>query len=141
MYALQRERIDLAPLNAGVSAPHLGARVLFEGIVRDADAQGTPIIALEYEAYEAAALAEFARIAERARERFGEVRIAIVHRVGEVPIGETAVVVLVAAPHRSAAFSACSYAIDELKAYAAIWKRERFADGSAQWVANDCTAP
>ena len=78
------------------------------------------------------ALREFEIIASEARERFGDVRMAIVHRVGEVRVGEISVAVLASAAHRGAAFDACRYAIDEVKSRAPIWKRERYADGSAR---------
>ena len=69
----------------------------------------------------------------RRAQRFGDVRIAIVHRVGDVGVGEVSVAVLAAAPHRDAAFDACRYAIDELKRRAPIWKKERYAAGDAEW--------
>jgi molybdopterin synthase catalytic subunit len=110
-----------------------GGVVTFLGIVRgDAD-DGRAVSALCYEAHEAMALEEFAAIAGEARERFGDVRIAIVHRVGDVRIGEIAVAVLAAAAHRAEAFDACEYAIDELKRRAPIWKKERYADGGDAW--------
>jgi molybdopterin synthase catalytic subunit len=82
------------------------------------------------------ATAEFERIAGRARERFGEVRMAIVHRVGDLAVGDIAVAIVAAAAHRGTAFDACRYAIDEVKRDAPIWKRERYADGSDEWKAN-----
>jgi molybdopterin synthase catalytic subunit len=110
-----------------------GGVVTFLGIVRgDAD-DGRPVRALWYEAHESMALDEFAAIAHEACERFGDVRIAIVHRVGDVGVGEISVAVLAAAPHRAEAFDACEYAIDELKRRAPIWKKERYADGGAAW--------
>jgi molybdopterin synthase catalytic subunit len=112
-----------------------GAVVTFCGIVRDATADGRAVSALEYEAFEPMALREFERIAREACGRFGGARVAIVHRVGEVAAGEISVVVLAAAAHRAEAFDACRYAIDELKARAPIWKRERYADGGTQWRA------
>ena len=79
------------------------------------------------------ALAVLAAIADEIAERFGVERIAIVHRVGEVPLGEPSIAVVAAAPHRDAAFQAARYAIDETKARAPIWKAERFADGHV-WI-------
>jgi molybdopterin synthase catalytic subunit len=110
-----------------------GGVVTFLGIVRgDAD-DGRAVSTLWYEAHEPMALEEFAAIAGEARERFGDVRIAIVHRVGDVGVGEIAVAVLAAAAHRAEAFDACEYAIDELKRRAPIWKKERYADGGDAW--------
>ena len=79
------------------------------------------------------ALAVLATIAEEVGDRFGVNRLAIVHRTGEVPLGEPSIAVAAAAPHRDAAFAAARYAIDETKARAPIWKAERFADGHV-WI-------
>jgi molybdopterin synthase catalytic subunit len=73
------------------------------------------------------------QIADEVVERFGVERLAIVHRVGEVPLGEASVAILAVSPHRDAAFAAARYAIDETKARAPIWKAERFADGHV-WI-------
>jgi molybdopterin synthase catalytic subunit len=88
---------------------------------------------LAYEAHEPMALAVLTRIADEIGERFGVERIAIIHRTGQVPLGEASVAVVAVSPHRDAAFAAARYAIDELKARAPIWKAERFADGHV-WV-------
>ena len=114
-----------------------GGVVTFLGIVRDAADDGKHVNALGYEAFEPMALREFERIAGEARDRFGDVRMAIVHRVGDVRVGEISVAVLAAAAHRRAAFEACSYAIDQVKRRAPIWKQERYADGTAEWRAGE----
>lgn len=88
---------------------------------------------LEYEAHEPMALRTLERIADEIAERFGVARIAIVHRTGEVPLGEASVAVVAVSPHRDAAFAAARYAIDETKARAPIWKAERFDDGHV-WI-------
>ena len=105
-------------------------------MVRPNADDGRPVEGLFYEAFEPMAVAEFERIAGEARARFGDVRLAIVHRVGDLAVGEIAVAVVAAAAHRGAAFDACRYAVDELKSRAAIWKRERYAGGPAGWKAN-----
>jgi molybdopterin synthase catalytic subunit len=110
-----------------------GGTVTFLGIVREDSGDGRRVRALWYEACEMMALREFESIADEARHRFGGVRVAIIHRIGEVRAGEISVAVLAAAAHRAAAFDACRYAIDELKRRAPIWKKECYADGSAQW--------
>jgi molybdopterin synthase catalytic subunit len=110
-----------------------GGIVTFYGRVRGDAAGGRRVRSLWYESYESMAVREFERIAAEARERFGDVRLSIVHRVGEVAVGEISVAILAAAMHRAAAFEACRYAIDELKRRAAIWKQERYTDGTAQW--------
>ena len=95
--------------------------------------EGHPVESLDYEAHETMALQVLATIADEARERFGVERLAIVHRTGEVPLGEVSVAVVAVAPHRDAAFLAARYGIDETKARAPIWKAERFADGHV-WI-------
>ena len=94
---------------------------------------------LEYEAHETMALRVLATIADEARERFGVERLAIVHRTGEVPLGEVSIAVVAVAPHRDAAFLAARYGIDETKARAPIWKAERFADGHV-WIGEPARA-
>ena len=94
---------------------------------------GRAVEALDYEAHESMALSILAAIADEAAARFGVDRLAIVHRTGEVPLGEPSIAVVAAAPHRDAAFAAARYAIDETKARAPIWKAERFADGHV-WI-------
>jgi molybdopterin synthase catalytic subunit len=104
---------------------------------------GRSVETLEYEAHEPMALRVLATIAEEIRERFAVERVAIVHRTGEVPLGEASIAVLAVAPHRDAAFRAARYAIDETKARAPIWKAERFRDGHV-WIgepARDGPAP
>jgi len=94
---------------------------------------GRAVESLEYEAHESMALAVLAAIADEIAARFDVERVAIVHRTGEVPLGQASIAVGAAAPHREAAFAAARYAIDETKARAPIWKAERFADGHV-WI-------
>lgn len=94
---------------------------------------GRSVDSLDYEAHESMALRILAEIADEIAERFGVERIAIVHRTGEVPLGEVSIAVVAVAPHRDAAFQAARYGIDETKARAPIWKAERFADGHV-WI-------
>lgn len=94
---------------------------------------GRTVDALDYEAHEPMAVTMLDRIADEIAERFGVRRVAIVHRTGEVPLGESSVAVVAVAAHRDAAFEAARYAIDETKARAPIWKAERFADGHV-WI-------
>ena len=97
--------------------------------------------ALSYEAFAPMALAVLGTIADEIEERFGVRRLAILHRVGEVPLADASVVIAAAAGHRGAAFDACRYAIEELKARAPIWKSERFASGSVWLGAPARTGP
>ena len=94
---------------------------------------GRAVESLDYEAHESMALAVLGEIADEIAARFGVERLAIVHRTGAVPLGETSIAVVAVAPHRDAAFVAARYAIDETKARAPIWKAERFADRQV-WI-------
>lgn len=132
MFAIAREPIDLRALERVVRAGD-GGVATFLGIVRETADDGRPVTGLRYEAFDAMATREFETIASEARERFGDVKLAIVHRVGELRVGEISVAVLAAAMHRAAAFDACRYAIDQLKQRAAIWKQELYADGDTAW--------
>jgi molybdopterin synthase catalytic subunit len=132
--------IDPRALETAIADASRGAVVTFLGVVRELSDDRRGVIGLEYQAYEPLALETFAQIEDEARARFGDVRLAIAHRVGDLFVGDVAVAVVAAAAHRGAAFDACEYAIDEIKCRAPIWKRERFADGSTQWRENACAA-
>ena len=109
-----------------------GAIVSFDGFVRN-ESHGRATEYLVYEAYESMALAKMREIAAQAHEKFDIHRVAIVHRLGRLEVGETSVFIAVSAPHRAAAFDACRFAIDALKRTVPIWKKEFFADG-AVWA-------
>jgi MoaE-MoaD fusion protein len=94
---------------------------------------GQRVAGLAYEAFEPMVLDVLGAIADEIGERFGVERLAILHRTGEVPVGEPSVIIVAAAEHRGVAFDACRYAIEELKARAPIWKQERYPDGSV-WI-------
>jgi molybdopterin synthase catalytic subunit len=127
-----REPILAAEIVAALKAPTDGAVVVFDGIVRNESA-GRETLFLEYEAYEPMALKKMRAIIAQAREKFTIDRVAIVHRLGKLDIGETSVLIAVSSPHRSAAFDACRFAIEALKHTVPIWKKEFFRDG-AVWV-------
>jgi molybdopterin synthase catalytic subunit len=135
VFRIVREAIEPAALESAVRSGDGGA-VTFVGIVRSRADDGRPVTGLSYEAFEPMAIREFRIIAAEARERFGDVAIAIVHRIGELRVGEIAVAVMASAVHRGEAFDACRYAIDEVKRRAPIWKEERYTDGTASWRAN-----
>ena len=129
-----------------LATPADGAVVIFEGRTRETPGSPAPgeeaearrhagriVEALDYEAFEPLALRVLDEIADACAARFGVERMAIVHAVGEVPLGEVSVVVVACAPHRDAAFEAARFAMDETKARAPIWKAERFADGHV-WI-------
>ncbi len=127
-----REPVHAADIVAALKAPADGAVVVFDGIVRNHSA-GRETLYLEYEAYESMALKKMRAIAVQARKQFPVHRVAIVHRLGKLDIGETSVLIAVSSPHREAAFDACHFAIDTLKRTVPIWKKEFFRDG-AVWV-------
>src|ERR1700757_2503878 len=131
-FELVREVIDADALVRNVRAGQDGAIVTFDGFVRN-ESHGRETSYLEYEAYESMALGKMKEIAEQIHERFAIHRVAIVHRLGRLEIGETSVFIAVSAPHRGAAFDACRFAIDTLKRTVPIWKKEDFADG-AVWA-------
>ncbi len=110
-----------------------GGTAVFIGTVRD-NTQGRKVIRLEFEAYRPMAISEMEKIAAQIKERWPAERIAIHHRTGNLSIGDIAVIIAVATPHRKAAFDACRYAIDTLKETVPIWKKEVFEDGEV-WVA------
>lgn len=130
--------IDVAALERAIRSPECGGVVTFLGVVRDRASDGREVDGLEYEAHREMALAEFALIAAEATAKWPDSRVVVVHRVGALKIGEIAVAVCSAARHRGDAFRACEYTIDELKKRAPIWKKERYLDGTAEWVENAC---
>ncbi len=133
MAELVRAPIDAARLIAEASRPDCGAISLFVGTSRDHH-EGRRVTRLEYEGYEPMALAALERLERETVARFAIATCRIVHRLGEVPIGETSVVVVVAAAHRAPAFEACAWVMDELKRTVPVWKKEFFAEGDAGWV-------
>jgi molybdopterin synthase catalytic subunit len=136
----------LAELSARLATPADGAVVGFIGRTRETPGTPAPgqetigarhagraVESLDYEAHDQMALRILAQIADEIDDKFGVTHLAIVHRTGEVPLGEASVAIVACAAHRGAAFDAARYAIDETKARAPIWKAERFADGHV-WI-------
>ena len=138
MLAIQKEPIDPRALESAVRTDACGGVVTFLGVVRERANDGRQVSGLEYEAHESMALAEFEAIEREVAQRFPGTRLGVIHRIGALSIGEIAVAVCAAAAHRGDAFDACEYAIDELKARAQIWKKERYTDGTGEWVENAC---
>ena len=124
---------DTATLRAELLDDRVGGYASFEGWVRNHNADRA-VLGLRYEAYAALAEAEGEKVLAEAMERFAVLDARCVHRVGDLAIGELAVWVGVSAPHRDAAFAACRYIIDEVKARVPIWKHERYAEGDAGWL-------
>jgi molybdopterin synthase catalytic subunit len=119
-----------------VSHPGAGGIDIFVGTVRDRN-QGHDVVRLEYEAYRSMALAEMTRVAEAVEREFGA-RVAALHRVGTLMVGDIAVICAASAEHRGEAFAACRALIDRIKKDVPIWKREHGSDG-ATWL--DATEP
>ena len=139
MFLIVAESIDLARVTAAVAAQRTGATVSFIGTTRDHN-DGRRVIRLEYEAYSEMALTEMRKIGEQAKQQWPIEEIAIVHRVGVVPLGEASVVIAVSAGHRHAAFEACRFAIDRLKEVVPIWKKEHF-EGGEVWIGSQTGPP
>ena len=116
-----------------VASSSAGGSTVFIGTVRN-QTKGKKVVRLEFESYAPMAISEMKKIAEQAKEKWSAEKISIHHRVGVLDIGEIAVVIAVATPHRKAAFEACEYCIDTLKETVPIWKKEIFEDGEV-WVA------
>ena len=134
-FALTREPLDPRGIARTLLQGKDGALVTFEGVTRN-NTKGRPTFHLDYECYEPMAIRVMARIGEELAQSHAIDRIAMVHRLGRVEIGEASVVIVVTAPHRKPAFDACSEAIARLKKLVPIWKKEHFEDG-AVWVEGD----
>jgi molybdopterin synthase catalytic subunit/molybdopterin converting factor small subunit len=126
--------LQLDPLIELVTSPGRGGLATFTGLVRD-HFEGRPVTQLEYEAYEPMALTQMARLCDEIETTWEGCAVAMHHRLGKLAIGEVAVHIAVAAPHRDAAFAACRFGIDELKERVPIFKKEIYRDGS-QWKGN-----
>ena len=132
LIAIRDSELSVDEVAAAVAGPGAGGIALFIGAVRDTD-HDQGVNGLSYTAHPSAE-AELRRVAAMVAEKFSVLGIAAVHRVGDLAIGDLAVVAAVACPHRSEAFDACRELIDVLKASVPIWKHQRFTDGTAEWV-------
>ena len=136
MFKITSEAIELGDVIRAVEAGDAGAIVHFLGVVRN-NTEGREVSYLEYEAYPPMAEKKMAEIAQEIHEKWGLGRVAMIHRVGRLEIGEVSVAVAVASPHRKEAFEACHYAMNRLKQVVPIWKREVWTDGEEEWVKPD----
>ena len=132
-FSLADTPVDIATLRANLLDDRVGAYAGFEGWVRNHNA-GRAVAGLRYEAYVALAESEGERILDEACSRYDILDAQCVHRIGELAIGELAVWVGVAAAHRDAAFAACRFIIDQVKARVPIWKHEGYVEGEAGWL-------
>jgi len=126
--SITREKIDTQGIVDRLKRGEDGASVVFEGVVRN-QTRGRKTRFLDYEAYEQMALQQMESLAAQAIEQFKVRDVAIVHRLGQLEIGETSVLIAVASAHRGPAFEACRWIIDTLKRTVPIWKKEHFEDG------------
>ena len=131
--------IDSCSLVREVASTRHGATVLFVGTVRDMN-EGALVSALDYSAYAGMAERELSVIVTEAASRWDTSDIVVEHRVGALALGDASVAIAVSHRHRGEAYEASRYIIEELKKRLPIWKREHYADGRAEWVANSGTA-
>ncbi len=134
LIAVRESELSVDEVRAAVADPAAGGIALFAGAVRDSD-HDRGVSGLSYSAHPSA-VDELRRVAEVVAEKHPVIGIAAVHRVGDLAIGDLAVVLAVSCPHRAEAFNACRDLIDILKASVPIWKHQRFDDGTAEWVGN-----
>ncbi|MEV8337243.1 molybdenum cofactor biosynthesis protein MoaE [Leucobacter sp. NPDC077196] len=123
--------IDESAIRAAVDSPECGALVLFHGVVRDHDG-GRDVAALDYRAHPDAE--RFISACVAAEQQRSGLRLAAVHRIGELRIGDAALIAAAAAPHRAEAFKAIERLVERIKHEVPIWKRQHFADGVSEWV-------
>ena len=133
MFTLTDETIDSAALKERLKDDGAGAVLIFEGVVRNHN-EGKKVRALSYEACDSLARAEAERLFEEARQRFHIVKCLVVHRLGDLQVGDTAVFVGVSTAHRDQAYAASRFLIDEIKIRLPIWKKEHYIDTSSAWV-------
>lgn len=129
---IRDEPLSVDEVRAAAADPAAGAMALFLGAVRDHD-QGRGVTALSYSAHPSA-VAELGRVAEKIAASHPVRAIAVLHRTGDLQLGDLAVVAAVSAEHRAEAFAACEALIDELKATVPIWKHQFFLGGESEWV-------
>ena len=133
MIAIVTDDIDMGALADAVADPAAGAIVTFAGTTRN-ETGGREVASLTYEAYGEMAEGKLAEVVETAKRRFEVLKVAVLHRTGTLEVGGISVGIAVSAGHRPAAFEACRFVIDLIKRDVPIWKKESFADGTAEWV-------
>ena len=132
LFEIRESELAVAEVIAAVTRPEAGGIAVFVGTVR-AENGGLPVTLLEYQAYASMAAKEMARIGAEICAEIPEARVAVLHRVGSLKVGDTAVVCAASTPHRAEAFQACRLLIDRIKARVPIWKREHGPSGP-YWV-------
>ena len=131
MFKIVKEEINLNELIKYVSDPRAGAITTFIGVTRE-EGENRKVLYLDYDAYPEMAVKKMEEIGKEIKERLGGLKIAIVHRVGRLKIGEASVAIVISTPHRKEGFEACKYAIDRIKEIAPIWKKEVW-EGGEEW--------
>lgn len=126
--------IDPQAVLAMVGSPADGAVVLFLGTVREHN-EGRTVNGMRYDAFAEMAEPELRNIAAEAAARAGSDRIAVVHRIGELSIGDVSVAIAVSSPHRAESFDAARYVIEQIKLRLPVWKQEHYVEGSSEWLA------
>ncbi len=134
MYQLVDGALDRGAIEAAVTTPEHGAVLVFVGVTRD-HFEGRRVVRLSYEAWDEGAITEMRRIGSEIEQRWPGARVAMAHRIGDVPPGEASVVIAVGTAHRAACYEASRYGIEQLKARVPIWKKELYEDG-ASWKEN-----
>ena len=133
MIQISATDIDVENLRQQMTDPGAGGLCVFEGWVRNQN-EGRTVERLEYEVYAPLAISEGEKVIAEAQQLFPHLQAICVHRAGLLQIGDCAVWVAVASPHRDEAFKACRYIIDQIKVRLPIWKKEHYADGDSGWV-------
>jgi molybdopterin synthase catalytic subunit len=133
MIEITHSAIDHASVTERVRSSKAGAVCTFLGTVRELTGD-RKTVSLRYEAYSEMAMTKLAELEQHARLKWPIIELALVHRLGDLELGEVSVVVAVSCPHRQQAFEACRWLIDTLKEVVPIWKRESWADGAQEWV-------
>lgn len=131
--AVTPDAIDPTEVLSRVGSREDGASILFLGVVRD-HADGRPVSGMRYDAYAEMAQSVLEEIAAEAAGRLGTDRLAVVHRYGELDVGDVSVAIAASSPHRAESFDATRYVIEEIKKRLPVWKKEHYADGEAEWV-------
>ena len=137
---ITREPIDTAQVLSSVGSDEDGAVLLFLGVVRD-HADDRPVSGMRYDAYVDMAEPVLAEIAAEAGEIVDSDRVAVIHRIGELAIGEASVAIAVSSAHRAEAYRASRHVIEEIKKRLPVWKHEHYADGTREWVEGTPLAP
>lgn len=138
MFKVTQHKLAASEITESVRCPGSGAVLVFEGTVRDSS-RGKKVISVEYDAYEPLAEKKLAEIGAQIVRKWPQAKVAILHRLGELQVGETSLVIAVSSPHRAEAFDACRLAIEEIKKIVPIWKKEVW-EGGEYWIEGDAPA-